>query len=222
MKRAFPIVSAVLVVAFLTAVALPWAARASETVTSTAALDLTPRERIIILNDEDFTAENGVVSGDGSSGDPYIIEGWEIVFNNSGTCITVIETSKHFIIRDVHLVGAMTGVRLSNLDHARVTAAVIEDCAVGVSASYTDLSSVDNNLVSNCSIGISLRYCDEFSVDDNTYIGNTEDLRVVALPWITTRQANLVFAAIAISLGAFVVTLLYMRYKSGRPPEERP
>jgi len=213
------IVSSILAIAFFAAAG---EVLASDADVSATALELVPRERIIIMADEDFTAENGVVSGSGSSGDPYIIEGWEIVFNNSGTCITVLDTSKHFIVREVRLVGAMTGVRLSNLDHARVTDAVIENCAVGVSASYADLSSVDNSLIANCSVGISLRYCDEFSVDDNTYIGNTEDLRVVALPWITTRQANLLFAAVALGLAAFVGILLYMRYKSSRPPEERP
>jgi parallel beta-helix repeat protein len=223
MKTATPVIASFILAVVLSATfAAAGQARASDMDASATALELVPRDKIIIMADEDFTTENGVVSGSGSSGDPYIIEGWEIVFNNSSTCITVLETSRHFIIRDVHLVGAMTGVRLSNLDHARVTEAVIENCAVGVSASYTDLSSVDNNLVSNCSIGISLRYCDEFSVDDNTYIGNTEDFRVVALPWITTRQANLVFATVALGLAALIGLLLYMRYKSGRPPEERP
>lgn len=184
--------------------------------------DYTIRERIIILGDDDFTEENGVVSGTGRSDDPYIIEGWEIVFNNSNTCIAVLETDKHFVIRGVHLVGALTGVRLDTLDHARVTECIIEDCSVGVSASYADLSSVDNCEISNCSIGISLRYCDEFDLDRNVMTDNEEDLRVVSLPWITTRQANLVFAVIVTIMGAFIGALIYMRIRSGRPPEEKP
>ncbi len=193
-----------------------------EAVDLIASADYTVRERIIILGDDDFTEENGVVSGTGSSDDPYIIEGWEIVFNNSSTCITVIETDKHFVIRGVHMVGALAGVRLDTLDHARITGCVIEDCSVGVSANYADLSSVDDCVISNCSIGISLRYCDEFDLDGNTLTDNGEDLRIVSLPWITTRQANLVFAAVAITMGAFIGLLIYFRIKSGRPPEERP
>jgi hypothetical protein len=216
------IASSVLVVVFLTISAIPWTADASSSASSAAELELVSRGAISIFEDGDFTAENGVVSGDGTSGDPYIIEGWEIAFNNSGTCITVVETSKYFVIRDVRLVGAKTAVRLTMLTHARVTGAVIENCTVGISASYTDLSRVDNNLIANCSIGISLRYCDAFKVRDITYLDNDVDLRVTALPWIETRQADLLLALIGLGLGAFVVLLLYMRFKDSRPPDERP
>lgn len=197
------------------------AASACDTAALAASTDYTVRERITIVGNDDFTEENGVVSGSGGSKDPYIIEGWEIVFNNSGTCISVAETDKHFVIRNVHLVGAFTGIRFDRLDHARVTESVIERCAVGVSAIYADLSSVDHSSISNCSVGISLRYCDEFDLDRNTMTDNEEDLRVVSLPWITTRQANLVFAVIVVVMGAFIGLLVYMRIRSGKPPEEK-
>ena len=184
------------------------------------AVEYVVRDRIVISGNDAFTEENGVVSGTGRSDDPYIIEGWEIVFNNTGTCISVSETDRHFVVRDVHLVGAMTGVRLTTADHARITDSIIDGCAIGISASYSDVSSADHNTISNCSVGISLRYCDEFDVDGNTYLNNEEDFREIPLPWITTRQANLVFAVIAAGLGAFVILLVYMRMRSGKPPAD--
>lgn len=195
-------------------------AGASDTDAHPQALEYVLRDKIVIRSDAEFTDENGVVSGTGSSDDPYIIEGWEIVFNGSNTCILVADTGKHFVIRNVHLSGGLTGVRLNEVDHARITDCIIDNCSVGVSASYADVSSVDNCAISNCSIGISLLYCDEFSLRDNTMTDNTQDLKIVSLPWITTRQANLVFAAIVIAMGAFVGLLIYMRYRSGRPPKE--
>lgn len=191
-----------------------------ETVCSTLAL--VPRDSISIFEESDFTAENGVVSGSGSSSDPYIIEGWILTFNNSGTGITVVDSGKYFVVRNVHISNAKIGIRFEAVYHARVTDCTIEDCSIGVSASYSEVSKVDHNLIANCSVGISMRYCDAFKESDNTFVNNELNLKVIALPWIETRQADLVFAIIAVTLGAFVVGLLYLRYKSMRPPEERP
>jgi len=215
-------VSALLVVLFLTAVAAPLTIQPSSGASDAAGLDLVQRGRIAILDDADFTAENGVVSGTGSSGDPYIIEGWEITLSNSSTCIVVTDTNSYFIIRDVYLANAMTGIRMSMLNHATVTRAVIDNCSVGVSASYTDVSRVDNTVISNCSIGMSLRYCDQFKLSSVTFVDDEVDMVTVSLPWLETRQANLLFAAIAIALGAFVVILLYMRFRYTGPPGEMP
>jgi len=63
---------------------------------------------IHIDGDQDFTVENGVVSGSGTENDPYIIEGWDIngILEHyiDGTtehfCIHIKNTMKHFIIRD--------------------------------------------------------------------------------------------------------------------------
>ena len=65
-------------------------------------LDHTVRAPIVILGDENFTAANGVTGGNGSSLDPFLIEGWEIKAENA-TGITVLETTVHFTIRDVYV-----------------------------------------------------------------------------------------------------------------------
>lgn len=197
-------------------------AHASSEESLTASLELTPRGSIYIFGNEDFTEENGVVSGSGKSGDPYIIEGWEMAFNNTGTGITVVMTDRYFVIRDVHIIDAKLGIRFEGVRHARVTGSLIADCLTGITATYSEVSKVDNNEISNCSLGVSLRYCDAFDVTDNSFVDNDEDMRVVALPWIETRQADLVFGVIAACMFAFVGFLIYIRYKSSRPPEERP
>lgn len=197
-------------------------AHASPGESLTASLDLTPRGSINIFGNEDFTEENGVVSGSGKSGDPYIIEGWEMVYNNTGTGITVVMTDKYFVVRNVHIINAKLGIRLEGVYHARITESLIADCLTGITATYSEVSKVDNNEISNCSLGVSLRYCDAFDVTDNDFVDNDEDLRVVALPWIETRQADMVFGIIAACMFAFVALLIYIRYKSSRPPEERP
>jgi nitrous oxidase accessory protein NosD len=77
--------------------------------------------------------------------------------NNSGPCITVVDTSKYFVVRNVHLVGGKIAIRFEGVYNGRVTESVIENCSIGVSASFSEVSRVDNNLIANCSIGVSLR-----------------------------------------------------------------
>lgn len=216
------LLSCVFVAVLVLTAVLPSASEGSSGETECSTLALVPRGSISIFEESDFTAENGVVSGSGSSSDPYIIEGWELRFNNSGTGVTVVDSDKYFVVRNVHIIAAKIGFRFEGVYHARVTDCTIENCSIGVSASYSEVSKVDHNLIANCSIGISMRYCDAFKESDNTFVNNEQNLRVVALPWIETRQADLVFAIIAVTLGAFVLGLLYLRYKSMRPPEERP
>jgi parallel beta-helix repeat protein len=69
----------------------------------------TPHSPININGDADFAAQALAESwpGDGSSGNPYIIEGYEINGGGSGDGIHIENTDVHFIIRDcyVHDVG---------------------------------------------------------------------------------------------------------------------
>lgn len=58
------------------------------------------REPIYIYGNDEFTIENGVMSGSGSVDDPYIIEGWRIDSPKADYGIYVDHTTVHFIIRD--------------------------------------------------------------------------------------------------------------------------
>ncbi|MBN1676946.1 MAG: right-handed parallel beta-helix repeat-containing protein [Candidatus Thermoplasmatota archaeon] len=57
-------------------------------------------DSIVIEGDEGFTQANGVVSGDGTQSSPFLIEGYQNLAS-----IEIRNTSLHFIIRDVTLVG---------------------------------------------------------------------------------------------------------------------
>ena len=62
----------------------------------------TPRPPIYINGNENFTEENGVVGGNGTKENPYIIEGWEI--NASITDgIRIENTTAYFVIRNCYL-----------------------------------------------------------------------------------------------------------------------
>ena len=62
------------------------------------AYSYTERLEIEIANDGDFTAGNGVVSGDGGELTPYIINGWDITTLGGTVGISIHDTTAHFIV----------------------------------------------------------------------------------------------------------------------------
>jgi PKD repeat protein len=74
------------------------------------AADLTPRGAILIEGDADFTTANGVVSGSGTPLNPYVISGWNISSGTSKFPLTIKNTTKHFIIKDMFLDGYATSL----------------------------------------------------------------------------------------------------------------
>jgi parallel beta-helix repeat protein len=55
---------------------------------------------IIIVGDSNFTASNGIASGDGSPDNPFVIENWRISASG-GFGILIENTTSHFIVRNV-------------------------------------------------------------------------------------------------------------------------
>lgn len=88
------------------------------------------RGPIVILSDQDFTEENGVVAGSGTPEDPYLLVGWTIVVPAGEPFgIRIENTKRSFVIRGCQIIGAQdpegSAVFLNN-----VADGVIEDCLV--------------------------------------------------------------------------------------------
>ena len=83
-----------------------------------------PHDPILILSDSDFTSANGVVSGDGSMDNPYIIEGWEIDAP-SGNAIEVVGTTSWFEIRNVVVSSSGYSIYLDNAAHATINSTIV-------------------------------------------------------------------------------------------------
>ena len=87
----------------------------------------TPHDPIVISGDSDFTAQNGVTGGSGSSTDPYVISGWEITTGD--TCITVSNTTSYFVVTDntcynpvIITATIRTGFSFTNVSNGTVSA----------------------------------------------------------------------------------------------------
>ena len=59
-----------------------------------------PHPPILIMGDANFTPANGVVSGTGTPGDPYVIEGWEID-TVTANAVDVRGTRASFVVRNI-------------------------------------------------------------------------------------------------------------------------
>ncbi len=94
---------------------------------------------------------NGVVSGNGTVSNPYVIAGWDI---NASTAfgITIWGTSAYFVIRDCYVHSGWSG-GTGNYG------IYVANCVNGV---------VRNNTVVDCNCGISLQSSSDCTVSDNT------------------------------------------------------
>lgn len=129
---------------------------------------------IIINANDEFNSTNGVVKGDGSETNPYVIANWEIDANGSGSCISISETTAYYEIKKCTLFNSGNdwkdaGIYLSNSGNAKIYANRIFNNTAGIF-----LSSSNNNFISknNCSLnddGICLRFSNSYNKISENY-----------------------------------------------------
>jgi len=131
---------------------------------------LIERDIILIEGNDDFTSENGVISGTGTSSDPYIIENWDIEAIE-GHGIHVMDTSAYFLIRncqvrngredDVHRYNS--GVYLKNVENCSIENCEFVGNSNGIYGYKSSNLMINNNSCLRNSNGIHL------SEDGNDY-----------------------------------------------------
>lgn len=126
----------------------------SETpVTTPVGILYTTHSPISINGNGWFTTANGVVSGNGTSSDPYIIADWDI--NASTTYgVSIMHTNVYFIIRDCYIHDGVTNP---------IAGIYLFDCVNGT---------VSNNSCSNNVYGIEVAFSRNITVSNNTCSSN--------------------------------------------------
>lgn len=97
-----------------------------------------PHDPISINRNLEFTFDNGVTGGSGTSVDPFIIEGWEIdASSQSG--IFIRNTDAHFIVREVYVFGSSlhSGIALENVTNGRMQELNITNVGNGIKLDST-------------------------------------------------------------------------------------
>lgn len=108
--------------------------------------DMLERPAISITNDYEFTTENGVTSGQGTSDDPYVIQGWTIDAGYDDYGIRIHGTTRYFVIRDVEVSGAAkAAIYLSYVQNG-----TIEDCRFVANRAGVTMNFAAFNRVARC------------------------------------------------------------------------
>ena len=119
---------------------------------------------IYIMNNSGFTFENGVISGNGTKQNPYIIEGWDILLkkgkDQNSYAILIENTDSYFVIRNcyIHHYNSFWshlsylfiwsvdwGIHFGNVLNGK-----IDNCYITGTGHTIRLSNSNNNIISNC------------------------------------------------------------------------
>lgn len=138
---------------------------------------------IRINSNEDFTSENGVVSGSGTKDDPYIISGWEIDAHGAGTAICIGNTTAYFVVEDCYLQNTSyeyspysegTGILLYNVTNGAIENNIIfKNPSDGIDLEYSHNDVILNNTIKNNYYGIYFYLSSNNTVTENIVFNNT-------------------------------------------------
>lgn len=150
--------------------------------------DLISHESISIWSDSDFAEFPGL----GTQGDPYIIEGYEII-TDSYSGIYVSSVSKFFIIRNCYIDSKHFGIQILDVESGRAIIAnntctggtegikvfrsesttifnnTCTNYKEGISVYSSSWASISNNILSNNNYGIYILYSQETQIRYNTF-----------------------------------------------------
>ncbi len=152
---------------------------------------------IYIYNDSQFTSENGVTGGSGIESDPYIIEDWYIYVMPIGTCIEIINTQAHFVIRNCSLRGDSFSVGPNIVEFENVQNGTVENVigsemgsGSGIVARSSSNLTVTNNSLHGNGRGIYLSGCHDIAITDNDLTDNRDAGIVLASSQNILAQGN--------------------------------
>ncbi|MFX0183407.1 MAG: right-handed parallel beta-helix repeat-containing protein [Candidatus Hodarchaeota archaeon] len=131
-----------------------------------------PHDSIFIDSNTDFnntaTAENW--PGNGTPGNPYIIEGLNITIPFNYQIIAIRDTNVHFKLKNNFLVGdqaRLYGISLINIENGEVSGNIISNTGeIGIDIVSSSKCIIKSNQIRNCTRGIGV------SNSVNLYIGN--------------------------------------------------
>jgi len=129
-------------------------------------------EPISIRSDAEFTPENGVIAGSGTSEDPYLISGLEIDASTVPYGILVESTTAVFRIEDCRIIGAVSAaVRLIATQSASVARCSIEASDTAIQLLEIEGAVVRDNEIIGCNHAILLQLASASEISRNKATG---------------------------------------------------
>ena len=124
----------------------------------TQATAYTPAVPIAIRSDAEFTSENGVLSGSGTTDDPFVISNLEIDASAVPYGILVENTTAAFQVENCHIIGAVSAaVRLIATQSASVMRCTIEGSDTAIQLLEVSGARITENEIVGCKHAILLQ-----------------------------------------------------------------
>jgi len=132
------------------------------------------REPIHIYGNDAFTVENGVVSGCGTSQNPYVIGGWRIDPQGDSSGITVDHTTLHFVIRNCIIEGASgAAIHLESVSNGRIEGCQLLGSERGILLENSHYNAIVGNLIAENGYGAVMTLgSKDNTVTENSFIWN--------------------------------------------------
>lgn len=141
------------------------------------------RGPILIEGNGDFTAANGVVSGSGTSTDPYVMSGWDIS-SASEHGIVMRNTTAYFVISDtaIHDGGSsFDGYRFVNVRNGRIENSSSTMNRIGMVLEQVDSFRLNGSLIQGSALdGVDVTQAIDFVAAGSIFENNGIGLRVEA------------------------------------------
>jgi parallel beta-helix repeat protein len=147
---------------------------------------------IVITEDGDFTAANGVRGGTGTKDDPFTIEDLRIDASGNDYGISISQVKSFFVIRGVSVQSASkVGIELVEVSNSKVESCTIDSNKVGLILESCSLLSIEENQFISCGgIGIVMRECKNSTLTGNEFIGRGSGLCVYEGSTCNTIEEN--------------------------------
>ncbi|MGA1873316.1 MAG: NosD domain-containing protein [Thermoplasmatota archaeon] len=159
-------------------------------------------DRIVINSNSEFTSDNGVSAGNGSAGNPYIIEDFEIEpGDNNG--IEIRNTDKHVIIRNCTIGRGFVnryGLYLFSIDNCTIDSCTIKYFNVGIYFYSCMNMLVNNTRLANCSYGIDTASSENVTIDGCMFTGTWHGIMSNGEDLLWIRECDILEASAAVSL----------------------
>ena len=152
----------------------------------------TSHSPIIIMGNSEFTYSNGVVSGSGTSTDPFVIEGWDITGGGAfSSGIVIAGTTAFFVIKNVYAHSALfsgivllvssngkiqnclsssntMGIWIQDSNNNQVLDCTVTNNDIGVLITGSTICALsDTNISSNNVLGLMIESCSSITAQDN-------------------------------------------------------
>jgi hypothetical protein len=132
-----------------------------------------------VINGNDGLAASEYVTGEGTLGNPYVIEGLDVTAGEYGYALTITGTTSYLVIRDISIFRSGSGdmmfygIYLDSVENCAIESVDIIQSYYAIWAETSNHISVKYSHITQCGSGIYLQTTDNSEIMYNSIIGES-------------------------------------------------